>query len=180
MRPLRVCVLLCLSVHVAAWLPACLAVRPVSLSLCLLGGTTCPSLPLPWLSLVVAVTASSRCFFAHWYRNVPAFSDSAVNADWTFPACEQDRLDVRGGGSGGRGRTELPLSKVAPCVLEWLEPTVVGRLACTCRVLRDLVRLDPYRHHLAPRKPPCQVSRVLALGLLFTESPAPLTRVPRR
>lgn len=37
----------------------------------------------------------------------------------------------------------LPLSEVAPCVLEWLDPLAVGRLACTCRTLRELVRLSP-------------------------------------
>ncbi len=43
-------------------------------------------------------------------------------------------------GAGGGGRGGLPLSEVADSVLEWLEPTAVGRLACTCRVLRELVR----------------------------------------
>eukprot|EP01043_Picozoa_sp_COSAG02_P040585 COSAG02_NODE_3296_length_6994_cov_6.368528_5_plen_113_part_00 len=92
-----------------------------------------------------------------------------MNVGRTHPACElQDRLGGRqgGGGAGGSGRTELPLSEVAPCVLEWLEPTAVGRLACTCRVLRELVRLasPPYRHHVAIWKPRSQVSRDLASG----------------
>ena len=44
--------------------------------------------------------------------------------------------------------------EVAAVCMEWLEPVALGRLACTCRVLRDLVRLHtrarpPARTHPA-------------------------------
>ena len=34
--------------------------------------------------------------------------------------------------------------EVAAVCMEWLEPVALGRLACTCRVLRDLVRLHTH------------------------------------
>ena len=50
-------------------------------------------------------------------------------------------LELRGRvGTGAGGGVVLPLSEIADSVLEWLDPTAVGRLACTCRELRELVR----------------------------------------